>query len=130
MANAPGERLRNAVQFALHTGGNRGSSLISSSVKLNTPGKRAIYNNLLVKRCSARSEALHDDVVQYRAEAEVWALNLALQIDEAVRRVRPNAFRGNQAKENVIKAVLLPLLGDDPAEVERVFLIIRAQTEY
>jgi len=28
-----------------------------------------------------------------------------------VRRVRPNAFRGNQAKENVIKRSLLPLLG-------------------
>jgi type I restriction enzyme R subunit len=74
--------------------------------KLNTPGKRALYNNL------GKDEAL------------------ALQIDETVRSVRPNAFRGNQAKENVIKAALLPLLGNDRAEVERVFLIIKAQTEY
>jgi len=73
---------------------------------LNTPGKRALYNNL------NQNEAL------------------ALQIDETVRRVRPNAFRGNQAKENVIKAALLPLLGNNTAEVERVFLIIRAQAEY
>jgi type I restriction enzyme R subunit len=74
--------------------------------KLNTPGKRALYNNL------NQDEAL------------------ALTIDETVRRVRPNAFRGNQAKENVIKAALLPLLGNDRAEVERVFLIIKAQAEY
>jgi hypothetical protein len=38
--------------------------------------------------------------------------------------------RGNQAKGNVIKAALLPLLGNDRAEVERVFLIIKAQQEY
>jgi type I restriction enzyme R subunit len=38
--------------------------------KLNTPGRRALYNNL------NKDEAL------------------ALKIDEAVRRVRPNAFRG------------------------------------
>jgi type I restriction enzyme R subunit len=74
--------------------------------KLNTPGKRALYNNL------NKDEAL------------------ALKIDETVRRVRPNAFRGNQAKENVIKAALFPLLGSDRAEVERVFLIIKAQKEY
>ena len=75
-------------------------------VKLNTPGKRALYNNL------GQNE------------------DLALKIDATVRQVRPNAFRGNQAKENVIKAALLPLLGNDPVEVERIFLIIKAQTEY
>jgi type I restriction enzyme R subunit len=74
--------------------------------KLDTPGKRALYNNL------------NKDEV------------LALKIDDVVRRVRPNAFRGNQAKENVIKAALLPLVGSNLAEVERVFLIIKAQSEY
>jgi type I restriction enzyme, R subunit len=74
--------------------------------KLDTPGKRALYNNL------NKDEAL------------------ALKIDDTVRRVRPNAFRGNQAKENVIKAALLPLLGNDRAEVERIFLIIKAQKDY
>ena len=74
--------------------------------KLDTPGKRALYNNL-----NSSEE-------------------LALKVDATVRRVRPNAFRGNQAKENVIKAALLPLLGHDRAEVERIFLIIKAQPEY
>ena len=75
-------------------------------VALNTPGKRALFNNL------GNSESL------------------ALQIDETVRRVRSDAFRGNLAKERVIKAALLPLLGNNQAEVERIFPIIVAQTEY
>ena len=55
---------------------------------------------------------------------------LALQVDETVRMVRPDSFRGHQAKENVIKAALYPLLGNDQAEVERIFKIIVAQSEY
>jgi type I restriction enzyme, R subunit len=74
--------------------------------KLNTPGKRALFNNL------GQNEAL------------------ALLIDETVKQVRPAAFRGNKARENVIKAALFPLLGNDSAEVERVFLIVAAQPEY
>lgn len=74
--------------------------------KLNTPGKRALFNNL-------------------NQDEE-----LALRIDETVKRVRPNAFRGNQAKENVIKAALMGFLNNDQVEVERIFLIIKAQTEY
>ncbi|PZR77371.1 MAG: restriction endonuclease subunit R, partial [Chthoniobacterales bacterium] len=74
--------------------------------KLNTPAKRALFNNL-----NGNEE-------------------LALKIDGTVRQVKPNAFRGNQAKENVIKAALMGLLGNDPDEVERVFLIITAQKEY
>jgi type I restriction enzyme, R subunit len=73
---------------------------------LNTPAKRALYNNL------NKNE------------------HLAIKIDEAVKQVRPNAFRGNQAKENVIKRELLPLLGNNRDEVERIFLIIKAQPEY
>lgn len=74
--------------------------------KLNTPAKRALFNNLTGNE------------------------ELALKIDETVRQVKPNAFRGSQAKENVIKAALMGLLGNNQDEVERVFLIITAQKEY
>jgi type I restriction enzyme R subunit len=57
-------------------------------------------------------------------------LNLAMKIDETIKRTRPDEWRGHQARENTIKAALLPLLGNDMAEVERIFLIIKAQTEY
>ena len=74
--------------------------------KLDTPGKRALYNNL------NQDEAL------------------AIQLDEVVQRVKPAGWRGNRAKENVIKRELLSLLNNDRDEVERVFLIIKAQAEY
>ena len=64
------------------------------------------------------------------AEGRDRALELALQIDQTVKRVRPDGWRGIQTRENVIKGALLPLLGNDRAEVERMFLIIKAQTEY
>lgn len=72
---------------------------------LDTPGKRALYNNL-----SQNEE-------------------LALKIDETVKRTRPDGWRGIQAREQVIKAGLYGVL-QDVAEVERIFLIVKAQTEY
>ena len=74
--------------------------------KLNTPGKRALYNNLNQNE------------------------ELALKVDEAVKRTRPDSWRGHLAKEKTIKATLFPLLGNDVAEVERIFVILRAQKEY
>ena len=57
------------------------------------------------------------------------ALALALRIDEAVKRVRPDGWRGVQTREQTVKAALYGILRDQ-AEVERVFLIIKAQGEY
>lgn len=72
---------------------------------LNTPGKRALYNNL------GQDE------------------ELALKVDEAVKNSRPDGWRGVQPREQQIKAALYKVL-QDFAEVERVFLIIKAQKEY
>jgi len=73
--------------------------------KLNTPGKRALYNNLG-----------HDEA-------------LALKIDETVRKARPDGWRGVQAREQTIRAALYGVL-QDTTKVEHIFLIIKAQTEY
>ena len=72
---------------------------------LDTPGKRALYNNL------GRDEGL------------------ALRVDGAVKTARPDGWRGVQAREQAIKAALYGVLGDK-AEVERVFLIVKAQAEF
>jgi type I restriction enzyme R subunit len=90
--------------------------------KLDTPGKRALYNNLKVS----------DKKVEERGEYRVSGdpiLNLALKIDETVKRVRPDGWRGVQAREQIIKAALYGVL-QDVAEVERIFLVIKAQSEY
>ena len=73
--------------------------------RLKTPGERALYNNL------GQDEAL------------------ALRIDETVKTVRPDDWRGMQAKERIIKAALYGVLQDE-AEVERIFAILVQQTEY
>ncbi len=57
-------------------------------------------------------------------------LRLALEIHQSVRKVLHDDWRGNPSKESYIKAALLPLLGFDKSEVERIFLILTAQREY
>jgi type I restriction enzyme R subunit len=74
--------------------------------QLDTPGKRALYNNL------GKNEGL------------------ALRIDDTIKMVRPDSWRDNGGpKEKLIKAALYGIL-QDVAEVERVFLIVKAQAEY
>jgi type I restriction enzyme R subunit len=72
---------------------------------LNTPAKRAIYNNV------GENEAL------------------ALAIDKKIKDVKPHGWRGVTSKENVIQQALYEILGDF-AEVERIFNIITQQSEY
>jgi type I restriction enzyme R subunit len=57
------------------------------------------------------------------------ALQRALAIDETVRRVRPDDWRGVYAREQVIKRALYDIL-NDVDEVERIFPIVKAQREY
>jgi type I restriction enzyme, R subunit len=46
-----------------------------------------------------------------------------------VKRVRPDGWRDVQARELMIKRALYDIL-HDVDEVERIFLIIKAQSEY
>ncbi|HEV7667332.1 MAG TPA: HsdR family type I site-specific deoxyribonuclease [Thermoanaerobaculia bacterium] len=81
-----------------------------------SPGLRAIYNFLPGP----------DDPESGRESR----LALAAAIDETVKRVRPDDWRGFKPRENVIKAALMPLLNEDEQEVERLFPIIEKQGEY
>ena len=90
---------------------------------LDTPGKRALYSNLRPTVDPLVESSLHD------GDADL-TLQLALSIDMRVKEVRPADWRGNNTRENTIKAALLPLLGGNKAEVERIFLILAAQREY
>jgi type I restriction enzyme R subunit len=95
--------------------------------QLNTPGRRAIYNNLM--RRVSRESRVAVPVEPYGNATEDEMLELAIRIDDAVKGTRPDAWRGVQAREQVIKAALYGVL-QDAAEVERIFLIIKAQSEY
>lgn len=73
--------------------------------ELNTPGKRALWNNL------GQNE------------------ELALAIDAAVMAVRNDNWRGHQAREQNIKRAIYDILQDEEA-VDRIFPVIKAQGEY
>ncbi|MFG1204229.1 hypothetical protein V5F29_17730 [Xanthobacter aminoxidans] len=90
------------VRFTAFNYASRGDA---TPPKLDTPGKRALYNNL------GQDE------------------DLALKIDEAVKASRPDGWRGVEPKERVIKAAIYAIVKDKDA-VERLFTIIRAQAEY
>jgi type I restriction enzyme R subunit len=95
----------------------------------NSPALRALYNNL---KKSEGTPPQADRAAEAQAEYKVAvdsSLNLALTIDAAVKRVRPDGWRGVQSRELVIKQALYGVLRD-AAEVERIFLIIKAQREY
>ncbi|MGH6816156.1 MAG: type I restriction enzyme subunit R domain-containing protein, partial [Hyphomicrobiaceae bacterium] len=72
---------------------------------LNTPGRRALYNNL------------NDNE------------ELAIRIDKAVKCTKPDDWRGIAARENIVKQALYGIL-KDKAEVERIFGVVWQQKEY
>ena len=72
---------------------------------LNTPAKRALYNNLGKDK------------------------KLAITVHETIIKYRPDCWRGNEAKERVIKNWLYKILNDE-VEVERIFAIVKKQYEY
>jgi type I restriction enzyme R subunit len=99
--------------------------------QLNTPGRRALYNNLRKATTSDNIVGVSTPPGPHWNATKDEVLELAVRIDEAVKLVRPDGWRGVKPKENLIKGVLLPLLGNDMAEVERIFLIIeKHKSEY
>jgi type I restriction enzyme R subunit len=72
---------------------------------LNTPAKRALYDNL------NQNEAL------------------ALRIDEAIRKTKKDGWRGNRIKEREVKNAIKQHL-TSPEDLERIFEIVKSQSEY
>jgi type I restriction enzyme R subunit len=95
----------------------------------HSPARRALYNNL---KAGGGTQVWANRVAEppagYAGTGDP-VLDLALKIDAEVTRVRPYGRSGVQARENVIKAALYEILKDE-TEVERIFVIIKAQREY
>lgn len=97
---------------------------------LDTPGKRALYNNL-------KSDAMETLIANmqlaesgdgYATVSDPYA-KLALRIDGAIKANRPDGWRGVLAKEQTIKAGIYEVI-KNVDEVERIFLIIKGNSEY
>ena len=97
--------------------------------ELNTPGRRALYNNLGSGASVGDASVAAESTGSYGNATNDNVLELAVKIDETVKRTRPDGWRGVQARERVIKAALYGILQNE-AEVERIFLIIKQQKEY
>lgn len=72
---------------------------------IKSPGQRALFNNL------QKNQAL------------------ALEVHQRIMTVKPDGWKGNGPKENIIKAGLYDILKDFK-EVERIFNIVKQQSEY
>ncbi|RAW01557.1 type I restriction endonuclease subunit R [Pseudochryseolinea flava] len=73
--------------------------------KIKTPGQKALYNNL-------------------GKDAD-----LALRVHEKIMELKPDNWKGHDPKELVIKGGLFAILQDE-SEVERIFDIVKKQSEY
>jgi type I restriction enzyme R subunit len=95
----------------------------------HSPALRALYNNLKQGAGTAGwAERSAEEEAEYRAIGDP-VLGLALYLHNTVKRVRPDGWRGVEPRERVIKQALYGILLDVD-EVERLFLIIKAQGEY
>ena len=97
--------------------------------ELNTPGRRALYNNLLRDLASNAEHRAADPKRPYETTPGEEALELANKIDETVKRNRHADWRGNSARVNALKHAVYNVLQDKGA-VERIFPIIEQQKEY
>lgn len=94
--------------------------------QLDTRGKQALYNNL--RKPNTDGTAIAETPDEYAARSG-GLLELALRIDDTVKKVRHDDWRGVQAREQIIKAALYGIL-QDVDEVERIFTIIKNHNEY
>jgi type I restriction enzyme R subunit len=95
-------------------------------VMKKSPALRALYNNLQNHRTMPESVA--EVGKEYTVPGDK-VLELARKIDETVRRVKSDDWRGIGPRELTIKRALYDIL-HDVVEVERIFIIIKAQKEY
>jgi len=101
----------------------------NTPVELDTPGRRALFNNLMLDAADSGHAGVHDPSALLGTEESEQALAQAIAVDAAVKAARPDDWRGNGPRENVVKKAIHDIVGDE-AEVERLFVIIKGQKEY
>jgi len=89
--------------------------------QLNTPGKLALYNNLK----AASNKQVAEQAGTYGGDDDP-VLKLALELDAAIKLSRNDDWRGNQAREQVVKKAIFDVL-KDVDEVEHIFKIVFQQ---
>ncbi|MFM1907432.1 MAG: hypothetical protein RLZZ591_1109 [Pseudomonadota bacterium] len=120
------EYLRRIADVVKRVQAGQGSE---TPAQLNTPGRRAVYNNLKAELAAMPANFVAEQIPPYGNASADPVLELALRIDASVKAHRPDGWRGIQAREQVVKKAIYDVLLN-VALVERIFLIIKQQGEY
>ncbi len=92
------------------------------TVLFDRPEAAVIYNNLPM--------ILSDQAAGPAADNEDKFLNLALQIDRAMREQAPAGWKGDQARESQVLSALYPLMNSNPEHTRALFDLIKNQRGY
>ncbi|HDL89635.1 MAG TPA: hypothetical protein ENG14_01885 [Thermodesulforhabdus norvegica] len=94
---------------------------------INRPALRALYDNLELVATREVKEAQANwgerPGVDTRAER-------ALALDQAIRSIKKDDWRGNKFKEREVRSAIRSVLGDNSELVDRIFEIVKNQREY
>jgi type I restriction enzyme R subunit len=93
---------------------------------INSPVRRALYDNL---KAVEGLESLIVHEIKTADSAADLAETVALDLDDAIRRVKKADWRGNRFKEREVRNAIKVVLDDD-AVVEAIFEIVKAQRDY
>lgn len=92
-------------------------------------GLRALYNNISDVIFNKSGFSISESEVEPYTSVLEPKLRLAQRIHQDVLDARHDQWRGNQARENIIKQAIYHILKDEES-VEKIFLIIKQQAEY
>ena len=96
--------------------------------ELKTNAQKVLYNNIVIpKPIIVENMVMEDEAIYGNPKDEKTFF--ALQIDAIVKEAKQDEWRGHLGKENIIKAALIKVI-PDINEMERIFAIIKNQSEY
>ncbi len=78
---------------------------------------------------SSARRALYDNLKPY-ASTDDAAATVAVNVDEAVRRVKKADWRGNRFKQREVRGAIKSAIGDDNGLVDVIFEIVKNQRDY
>ena len=87
------EYLKKIAELAKRVGAGQSDD---TPEQLNTPGRRAIFNNLRQGAFSGNPNGVNDPSPLYADSTKGEMLELAIRIDETVKHTRPDGWRGVQ----------------------------------
>ncbi len=96
--------------------------------ELKTNAQKVLYNNIVIPISIIVENMVSEDKALFGNPKDEKLL-IALQIDAIVKATKQDEWRGHLGKENIIKAALIKVI-PDINEMERIFAIIKNQSEY